>query len=413
MIQFGVFLYNLLLHLLGPIIIPLYFLKASLRGRKVHIVERFKPPSLPPKRKPRIWLHGVSVGELLCLFPLYEELKSRRSDIEMVISTTTDAGMRTALSKFKDPVFFFPADFPSVVRAFLRRVEPDVVVVAETELWPNFIVQCWKEGVPLIVVNGRLSDRSFRRYMLVRFFMKGLLKKITIIAAQTQRYKERFLALGADKDRVMVTGNMKADYKIRVKEMEWEEEIGLKEGERVIVAGSTMSREEEEYILKAYTKAGACQRLVIAPRHLERVGELKQLLHDKGFSFACRTEKPSSWQVLILNTIGELASLYSRASLAIIGGSIMPFGGHNLLEPAWFGVPIAFGPYMDNFRDLASTFLSKGASLSFSSVDELADIIKKACAGKLKNTGKKAEEVLLSLQGVSRRNAEIIEKFIP
>ncbi len=412
MIQFGVFLYNLLLHLLGPLVITLYFLRAKLRGRKVHIAERFWPPSLPPKRKPRIWLHGVSVGELLCLLPLYEELRSRRSDVEIVISTTTDAGMRTARSRFPEPVFFFPADFPSVVRAFLRRVKPDVVVVAETELWPNFIVQCWKMGVPLIVVNGRLSDRSFRRYRLVRFFMKGLLRKITLIAAQTQRYKERFLALGAEESRVVVTGNMKADYKIRVKEMSWEE-IGLEEGEKVIVAGSTMSSQEEEYILEAYRKAGFCQRLVIAPRHLERVDELKELLQEKGFSFACRTERPSSWQVLILNTIGELAGLYSRASLAIIGGSIMPFGGHNLLEPAWFAVPIAFGPHMENFRDLASTFLAKGASLFFSSVDELADIIKGACAGKLEEAGKRAKEVLLSLQGASRRNAEIIEKFLP
>lgn len=402
----------MLLHLFALPLMGIYLLKARIKGKKVHLKERFFSPDLPSKKgKKRIWFHGVSVGELISLKPLIEEVNRRHPDWEIVISTTTHAGMNVAQKNFPFPLFFFPADFPSVVKNFLKRIQPDLIVIAETELWPNVIYISSSLGIPVVIVNGRISEKSFPHYKKAKFFFSKILKKITKICVQNEDYKKMYLELGAPQDRVLITGNMKADFKLSLKTVDWDREL-LLEGEKVIVAGSTMDGEEEAFILDAYERAERPQKLIIAPRHLERVPEVERLLIERKIPYSLRSRPETGWQVLILNSMGELASLYSKASLAIIGGSIKAYGGHNLLEPAYFSVPVAFGPHMENFADLAKNFQKEGGALSFNTIEELAHLMKRAAKGELEHAGKKARRVLLSLQGASKKNADVIDEIL-
>ncbi len=388
-------------YLLSPFPLSYFYLKSRIKGKDFVLKDKFRPPELPPKKQKRIWLHGVSVGEVLSLAPLVKALEDK--NLELAISTTTSTGMRVAKGKFPNhPVFYFPLDFPHVVERFLEEVEPDGVVIAETELWPNFILRAHRKGVKLFLVNGRISPASFRWYRRLRSLMKRVISSFDAICVQNREYYQRFLELGAPAERIFITGNMKADFEIKG-------ELPFKIPGPYMVAGSTMDREEDKFVLRAFWKFRERARLVLAPRHPERAGESFAEAVSMGFSTIKRSQgQEGNWQVMILDTMGELALLYRNSLLSIIGGSIRPYGGHNLLEPAFFSSPVAFGPHMENFRDLAEEFLREGGALLFRTRDELSSIMSQALDGKLAWAGEKGREILERLKGATRRNAEII-----
>lgn len=393
--------FRIISYLIFPLALTYYYLRSKIRGKKLVIKERFIPPEVPPKKGKRLWIHGVSVGEILSLYPLAVELKNR--GLEVVVSTTTFTGMAVAKKRFRGfYVFHFPFDLPVVLKRFFRIIEPDGVVIAETELWPNFISTARSRGVPVFLVNGRLSQGSFVWYRRLRFFMENIMEQFELICVQSENYRDMFLKIGAPPSRVIITGNMKADFEIS------RGEAGFEISKPYMVAGSTMDLEEDRFILTAFRRSRVNVKLILAPRHPERADESLRTALALGFNAKKRTEMKGEWDVLILDTMGELATLYSGAILSIIGGSIKPFGGHNLLEPAFFASPIAFGPHMENFRDLAEEFLREKAALVFETEDELAEIIRKAEEREFEDIGRRGYEVLNRLKGATRRNAELI-----
>ena len=363
--------------------------------------KRLHPPAIAKKERKRLWLHGVSVGEVVSLYPLANLLEEK--GIEVLVSTTTSTGMEIARKKLaKFYLFHFPFDLPFVVRKFLRVIDPNGIVIAETELWPNFINESWRMGIPIFLVNGRVSEGSLRGYRKLRPFMKNLLGKFNLICVQSEDYREKFIDIGAAPSKVVVTGNMKADFEIGLSSAEFPID------EPYMVVGSTMSREEDRFVLEAYKDAKLREKLVIAPRHPERTWETFEETAKFGFKVQKKSKVEKEWDVLVLDTMGELPHFYSKAELSIIGGSIGEFGGHNLLEPAYFGSPIAFGPHMENFRDLSEEFLREKAAIIFKTKEELSNIMRIAVDGKLAEKGKKGREVLNKLKGATKKNAELI-----
>ena len=400
MLQFFVF-FKIISYLIFPLGLIYYYIKAKLKRKNIVIKGRIIPPEFPDKEEKRLWMHGVSVGEILSLYPLAKELREKGLDI--VVSTTTSTGMEVARKRFKDFfVFYFPFDLPFLISKYLKEVKPDGIIIAETELWPNFLLTAKKMNIPIFLVNGRMSASSYVWYKRFKGIMRKIMDSFTLVCVQSQEYRRKFIDVGAPENKVVVTGNMKADFEITKTT-----DISIIKF-KYIIAGSTMDAEEDNFILKAFKKSKCEARLIIAPRHPERAEETFEAAKSFGFNVCRRTQMKENWDVMVLDTMGELAGLYSGAKLSIIGGSIKPYGGHNLLEPAYFGSPIAFGLHMENFNDLAEEFIREGAALIFKTENELASIMKEASQGNLALIGEKGKKVLNRLKGASRKNAELI-----
>jgi 3-deoxy-D-manno-octulosonic-acid transferase len=272
-------------------------------------------------------------------------------------------------------IFYFPFDWQFCVDRFLDRIQPRAVVLMETELWPNFLRRCTQGGIPVYLANGRLSEKSFSRYCRVRSFVRSMVQRVEVIGVQTHEDKRRFLQIGAKEEQVRVTGNMKFDFSVPALEDKRDmlEKIRsclrVEKETPVIVAGSSMKGEEALFLaaFRQVRETIADVRLILAPRHPERFSEVAQLLRESSLPFRRRTEldgcagdtRPA---ILLLDTIGELRAVYSLASVALVGGSFLPFGGHNLLEPAALGKAIVFGPDMANFKEMARLFLHEQAA---------------------------------------------------
>ena len=300
-----------------------------------------------------IWVHAVSVGELLAASRLIEELGAQ-SGCRIMVSTTTRTGQRLARERFgADRVFYFPLDFAFAVRAYLRALHPRMVVLLETEFWPRMLMECRRAKVPVAVVNARISDRSWPRYIRLRFLWRRLLNGFAVVLAQSEVDAERLAALGANNARV--GGNLK--YDIRVAQPTGATEVlraNLPSGAKVVVCGSTLAG-EEELMLEAMPSDVIT---ILAPRHPERFDAVAGMLAGREVRFVRRSEwmeapaALSSGMVFLLDSIGELASVYSLASVAVVGGGMFMPGGHNPLEPAQFGVPPVMGPHYENFRGI-------------------------------------------------------------
>ncbi len=381
------------------------------------------PGPSPEKSRPTVWVHAVSVGETIASAPLLHRLRERAPDARLLLSNVTITGRGTAektLSGATDGRFYFPFDLPGLCGKFLDRVRPDVVVVVETEIWPNFLAACAHRRIPVVIVNGRLSERSFRGYSRFRWFFKPVLLTLQAVSAQSREDADRFLALGADPAVVTVGGNLKYD----VSPPEGGEtfltvllEREKAAGTRWFVAGSTHEGEEQA-VLRSFLAARKREpglKLLLAPRHPERFTEVESLLRQEGIPTARRTEIPEGIErfdaaVLLLDTVGELSGAYAAADLAFVGGSLVPKGGHNVLEPAWHGVPTIVGPHMENFRGIADAFLAAGALLQVRGEEELSDL---ACrfAGSpsvFGEVGRKGRELLVEYRGASERNASAV-----
>ncbi|HAM32391.1 MAG TPA: 3-deoxy-D-manno-octulosonic acid transferase [Deltaproteobacteria bacterium] len=424
----GHLLYNLALGaglVVGaPVWIPWVLLS---RKRRTNLPERLGLRGVPPPTsadgRPTVWVHAVSVGETLAAVPLLRLLRRRISDVRQIITSVTLTGRETAvksLSGVTDEGFYFPFDLPGLCGRFLDRLRPDVVVIVETEIWPNFIAACARRGVPVVIVNGRLSQRSFAGYMRFRWFFAPILRTLRTISAQTVEDAERFIELGAPRENVTVGGNLKFD--VSPPEIAASPLSGLLLREKAagalwVVAGSTHDGEEAD-LLRAFLaarEANPSLRLLLAPRHPERFDAVEALVRREGVSMVRRTSIPEGAQrlpepVLLLDTVGELSGAYAAADLAFVGGSLVPKGGHNVLEPSWHGVPTIVGPHMENFREIADAFLAGNALLRVAGKEELEDRLARFAADPsvFRETGRRAKDLLETFRGASEANADAV-----
>jgi 3-deoxy-D-manno-octulosonic-acid transferase len=326
---------------------------------------------LPPE--PRCWIHAVSVGESAAAVPLVEEIRRRWPELGIVVSTITPTGARIVAERLAGAAThrYFPIDLPGPVRRALDAARPRFFIAIETELWPNFLRALARRRIPAMIANGRISDRSFRRYRWVRVLMRRVLANVSVFAMQTEEDARRIIALGAAPSRVVVTGNLKSDLVPEAAGDEpaiWRERLGLGADTRVWIAGST-HRGEEALVLDAFLSARTrCPglALLLAPRHPERAGEVEDLIRARGLAAVRRSRLPAGGApgaVVILDTVGELAALYALAEVVFVGGSLVPIGGHNVLEPAMRGKPVLVGPHTSNFREGADLLQRSGGGL--------------------------------------------------
>ncbi len=320
---------------------------------------------------PRAWLHTVSVGEAIAATPLVEGLRRHYPSLPLVMTTVTETGAAIVRERFAEQAThrFLPLDLPGPARRAVTAIEPAFLICMETELWPTLLRTLARRQIPVMIANGRLSDRSFRRYQLVRGFMKDVLGDVTVFAMRSAEDARRIIALGASPERVFVTGNVKhemTDDPPGAADL-WRRLLGVPDGRPVWIAGSTHPGEEEA-VLEAH--AAARRRfpdlaLVLAPRHPERVGEIVDAITARGDTAVRRSELPRpkrSDAVIVLDTVGELAQLYAVADVVFVGGSLVEAGGHNMLEPAARGKPVLLGPHNENFRESAELLLGCGAA---------------------------------------------------
>ncbi|MGE3316863.1 MAG: 3-deoxy-D-manno-octulosonic acid transferase [Planctomycetaceae bacterium] len=387
-------------------------------------------PERTESTAPLVWLHAVSVGEILQLDPVLAEIRSRRPDVEFLISTTTNTGYALAKKRFTEhQVCFFPLDFSWAVRRAIARVRPASIVLVELELWPNFIFEASRRGIPLSLINGRISARSYRNYRFARGFMARLLGRFDIIAAQNSLYADRFRDLGAPDDRLKITGSIKFDRvttkRDNLKTNELRESFRLKPADRVFIAGSTQSP-EEELALDAYQELVAefpNLRLILVPRHKERFDEVAKLVERRGLPLIRRSNvqpndrrqavglvKTATAPVLLLDTLGELSACWGLAEVAFVGGSLTNRGGQNMIEPAAFGAAVLFGPNTWNFKDVVEVLLSHDAARVINSGNELTQTVRSLLANPADAAqyGRWAQELVLGQQGATARTVDLI-----
>lgn len=394
------FLYSFL-SALGALVFSPYLLIQGLRRKKYL---RSLPQRLGsiPKNYCRasnssdgaIWIHGVSVGETLAALPLARKLKERFPERRLVFSTTTETGQQLARERlnFADAVLYFPLDWMIALRRTFRAVRPAIVVILETEIWPNFLRFARRQGVPVIFVNGRLSERSFRRYqrafglggIFLRNFLARVLDDAALYLMQTREDADRLLALGAKPEKVLVSGNLKYDQELAPNSafVTWlESEVRNRDRSPLIIAGSVVANEEPLVLIAFGIPQGEWRRalLVLAPRKPERFDAAADFISESHRKFLRRSELsldetchiPDDVSVLLLDSLGELAALYRIADAIFVGGSLVLGGGHNILEPAAFGKVPIFGPSMENFSQVADSFLAAGAALQVHSPEDL------------------------------------------
>jgi 3-deoxy-D-manno-octulosonic-acid transferase len=378
------------------------------------------------RERPVIWLHAVSVGEVLAASRLIGELDRAFPQHRLVISTTTRTGQTLARERFgRDRVFYCPLDLPWAVRAYLKALKPKLLILAETEFWPNLLSGCFRRQIPVAVVNARISDRSWPRYRLLQAPWQPILGQIDRILAQSETDAERLKAIGCRPERVTVAGNLKFDVRAAQQAEATCQLNALAPGLRFIVAGSTLDGEEAALveIWPLLLAADPQLLMVLAPRHPERFAAVVSLLEKSGIPWGKRsawkgqppeTLKPlHPGQIVLLDTIGELASVYSLAAVAFVGGSVVPSGGHNPLEPAQFGVPIVMGPHYANFRAITDDLLAHHA-LRIAAKEELAatliELLQDSAAAKA--MGARARQVFNQQAGATARCVEALRALL-
>ena len=374
-------------------------------------------------REPRCWIHAVSVGEAATAVPLVEAITRRWPQLGIVMTTVTPTGARIVAERLAGRAVhrYFPIDLPGPVRRALDAVNPRFFLCMETELWPNLLRGLAARGVPSMIANGRISDRSFRRYRLVRFFTARMLAHVRVLAMQSEEDARRIIALGARPERVVVTGNIKNDL-IPPEgggEALWQRLLGLDDGEPVWVAGST-HRGEEAIVLDVYLRLRArvpTLALVLAPRHPERVAEVERLVRERGLQPVRRSGLPKSQvrgAVIIVDTVGELAQIYRVASVVFVGGSLAPTGGHNMLEPALLRKPVLFGPHTTNFRESAELLLEAGGALVARDGTELDAHMGALLvdAERRRLMGEAAFKAVAGRRGAIKHTLELVERYL-
>lgn len=413
--------YNILVVLLTIILSPVLLFKlvtnAKYRGgisQKLGRVRKRVKTAIGTARP--IWVHAVSVGEVMAAHPLIRELKKKYPERKLILSTVTVTGNYTALQRVPeaDAVFFFPFDYPWIVRRVIARINPVIVLIAETELWPNFFRELSRRKIPAAVINGRISPHSFKNYMKLRFFFRHVFAHVSLFCMQSQEDGERITKIGAPQDRVIVTGNLKFDQKISETRSS---PVPMPSGSKVITAGST-HRGEEEALLSVFGRLREKFPkliLIIAPRHPERFDEVEGIISRFGYDCQRRTRlKGYVKDVLLLDTIGELRSFYGICDIAFVGGSLVKVGGHNLLEPAAMKKPVIFSKYMFNFKEISEALISAGGGLLVKDKEELYVQSEKLLSDKdhARQIGIRAYSVIETNSGAAKRTIDAVSRFI-
>ncbi|MDO8426988.1 MAG: 3-deoxy-D-manno-octulosonic acid transferase [Deltaproteobacteria bacterium] len=420
-------LYDILLHASVIILLP-YFVFKMVIARKYRegVPERFgfiKKVKL--KRLlggQAVWFHAVSVGETKAIMPVVKLLKEKRPDIKILFSTVTRTGNRTAANDgagLIDALIYFPLDLSWAIRRVVSLAKPKALIVVEKEVWPNLYKILNEKNVPVIVANGTISERSFKRFLRFKFFFGGVFGKVSYFCGRTREDSERAFRAGVKKERVRTIGNLKFDIKppalsaSAIESLRSALDIGPQD--KVIVAGSTHPG-EEEIILKAYAQLlGSFKglKLILAPRHPERFNEAESLIKKTGLAYSRRSSGRGG-DIMLLDTVGELMTIYSFASVAFVGGSIVPgIGGHNLLEPAYFGKPVLYGPYLSTYLNMARMLEEGGGGIGVEEKN-LSSKLSELLTNDLlrKRTGDAAKKVVEENRGASKRTVEVIEGFL-
>jgi 3-deoxy-D-manno-octulosonic-acid transferase len=421
------FFYSLLLGLAMLLSSP-YWLYQALRHGKYHAGLRERMGRIPARlqiesnSQRTIWLHAVSVGEVLAVSRLIDSMRRGFPQHRILVSTTTDTGQAVARKRFgEENVFYFPMDFAFAIRPFLCALRPELIVIAETEFWPNFLRLAHSRGAKIAVVNGRISDRSLSSYRRFRFVLKKMLAQVDLFLAQTERDAQRLRTIGARSERVQVTGNLKFDVPMLSPPAivaTLRASLAAENAGPVLVCGSTVEG-EEPLLLRAFQgvlTVSPCAVMILAPRHPERFGEVANVIAPTGLPFSRRSQwhgDPLAGGVLLLDSVGELAALYALADIAFVGGSLVRRGGHNIIEPAQHGVAIVVGPHTENFRDVVAQFQSRDA-VRVVAPDELASAFLHMLAhdADRRALGQRALETVCAQAGATVRTMEALQNLL-
>ena len=420
--------------LIAVVALSPYFLYQALRHQKYvgSLRQRlgYLPVSFNLDAEASIWVHAVSVGEVLSVRPVIAELRKRYPRLRVFLSTTTMSGQQLARRSVTDAdgVFYFPFDWGFAVRRTLNVVKPKLFVMVEKEIWPNLLRECGRRGIRTVVVSGRVSRRSFPRYRIVRPFFRRVLADVDRFCVQGEETASRLIALGADASRIVMTGSLKFDSldtasvpgrgPARVLRF-----FRMGPNRPVLIAGSTM-KGEDEAVIRAFnrvrtTSGGHNALLIVAPRHPERFAEVERLCRSEGLSTVRRSELPIDAEprcdTVILDTIGELAQLYQIATAVFVGGSLVRAGGHNILEPALYGKPIVFGPHMENFTEIAETFLANSAAIQVRHERELDETLAALMGDPVRRArlGAAARALIDANRGAKDRTLAVIADLLP
>jgi len=378
----------------------------------------------PPVSAPTVWLHAVSLGEMSAAAPLIRGIRARYPQLPLLLTTATPAGRGRARALFGDKVDirFLPYDTAGSVRRFLARIEPRLAIIMETELWPNLFKECARRGVPVVLASARLSAKSVSRYRRLGKLFSGVFTANVLVAAQSAEDAERFQSIGSAQSRTHVSGNVKFDLQLDPGILDQGRRLRSDYGgaRPVWIAGSTHAGEEEQ-VLEAHARLLADRPnalLLLVPRHKDRFVAVAELLARRGLRFARRSSSAvpaaDGSEVLLVDTVGELARLYASADVAFVGGSLVPIGGHNLLEPAALGLPVLTGPFQFNSREIATLLLRRGAALEVSDARELAAAVRRLFddPGERLRIGAIGRDIVASNRGSVARLLALMEPWL-
>jgi 3-deoxy-D-manno-octulosonic-acid transferase len=426
-------LYNIILFAAAIIILPYFLLKIiftgkyrkslvqKLGGRQARILANLKDG-------PRLWIHAVSVGEVTAAAPIVASLKTKRPEVKIIFSTSTETGQEMARKFIKEAAAFiyFPLDIPYIVRKMIKLAKPDVFVLVETELWPNFLRVCESRRIKALMVNGRVSPRSYRKYRLTSFFWKRILYNLNAAGMIAEIDAVRLKNIGMDSTKIKVLGNAKYDALAALAAPALQEEIArrfnVRKNERFFVAGSTHEGEEKiiidvyQELLKHYPEF----KLIIVPRHIERTKDVLGLLRQEKFNDVLKLtdinngRKRYDERIIVIDVIGELFKVYSLATIVYCGGSLVPKGGQNILEAAAWGKVIFYGPSMEDFSEEKALLEDVGCGTTIKSAEELLQEILQALKNpeELQRRGDRGKSVILANIGAAARYADLISRHI-
>ncbi|MCE5311673.1 MAG: 3-deoxy-D-manno-octulosonic acid transferase [Nitrospiraceae bacterium] len=408
--------YTILYSIALVFLLPFEFFKRPAALRFRWLAERFgRIPSVEAQKT--VMIHAVSVGEVIASEPLVKRLKSDYPQLNIVISTVTDTGQKVAGERIGRlaKIIYVPFDLPCAVSRMLDTVKPQLFIIMETELWPNLLRSLYTRGIPAVLMNGRISERSFKGYCRLRFFFMPLLRMLSLLCIQTEVYAERIKSLGADPSSVVVTGSLKFDTRPSGMSPEWTAKLkGM-----TIIGGSTHATEEQLLVesFSALSKKYPDINLVLAPRHPERFNEVIQLVKNLGMRYVRRSDIGNDHpdirgMIIILDVMGELSSVYASCSIAVMGGSFIEHGGQNLLEPAYYAKAIVCGPHMENFP-FAQDFYAEGAALR-TDREGLTEMLDRLISspGTIQTMGAKAKDLCDKNAGALDRSVEAIKKYL-
>lgn len=406
-------------------LLPMVFIRLWQRGQKTPAYRLRWSERLghvPFSLDQCIWLHSVSLGETIAATPLIKHLIEMYPDTPILVTTTTPTGSDQVIKTFKDTVHhcYFPYDLPGALKRFTKRVNPKALIIMETELWPNLLAHCKCKQIPVLLANARLSQRSADGYARFQSISKTMMKQLTIIAAQNQNDAARFIDLGAAEQKLIVTGNIKFDLTPPGNIMELSQPLrDMWSGRPVWIAASTHDGEEQR-VLAAHHQL--CQALpdcllILVPRHPERFEQVANLIDQQGFQFVRRNSGQlchDKCQVFLGDTMGEMMLFYASAQVAFVGGSLVPVGGHNLLEPAALSLPSLTGPHVHNFKEITKMLLDSKATLMINDADSLAHNVLSLLKDERQRQemGQSGQEIVQNNRGAKAKLVEVIQQFL-